>query len=217
MIVLLELGADPNVADIDGYTPILTAIQYNSIPIVHFLSEHGGRLDALDTEGHSAMHWAAYFGHERLTEYLLVRGLSTLRLDKQGRTPFHWAALRSNPRSLYIMACSLKDQAYGLPPCFLRVAFVSLIYRRFDAAMRQEDTKGCTPIYYAHNNKQPDEAPKLRTQLVVTQLELLPNSALRWVWRAEFAAAWFATFWVPFLLYWWRVLLLGEGSYGYVG
>lgn len=124
VIVLLDLGANPNLADVDGYTPILTAIQYDSIAIVHYLSEHGGRLDALDNEGHSAIHWSAYFGHERLTEYLLGRGLSALRVDKQGRTPFHWAALRSNYGVLRIMANSLKDQS------------------RFDAAMAQEDSKG---------------------------------------------------------------------------
>lgn len=56
----------------------------------------------------------------------------------------------------------------------------------------------------------PDERAKQRTHAIATRLELLPQSSLRWVWRSEFAASFFATWWIPFLLYWWRVILFGE-------
>lgn len=73
VIVLIELGANPNLPDVDGYTPILTAIQvcfcvartvrarlicaqYDGLAIVHYLSEHGGRMDALDNEGQRVLH-----------------------------------------------------------------------------------------------------------------------------------------------------------------
>ncbi len=57
VIVLIELGANPNVADVDGYTPILTAIQYDCLAIVHYLSEvRGGscRLRRRDRDAGSA-------------------------------------------------------------------------------------------------------------------------------------------------------------------
>lgn len=44
--------------------------------------------------------------------------------------------------------------------------------------MSQEDNKGCTPVFYAGNNKQPDGAAKAKTLLVATELELVPQSTV---------------------------------------
>ncbi len=85
---------------------------------------------------------------------------------------------------------------------------------RYEAAMQQEDAKGCTPVYYSLNNKQPDSPAKLRTHAVATKLDLVPQSTLRWIWRAEFASSLFATYWAVFLLYWWRVIVFGVGDAG---
>jgi ankyrin repeat protein len=192
-IVLVDAGADPNAPDIDGYTPLVTAVQHDSVPIVHHLSQHGGRLDALDNEGHTALHWAAYFGHSRLAEYLLARGANLEAVDKSARTPFHWASLRTNYNVLFILANALKDSA------------------RYHEVMHQQDDKGCTVIHYATNNKQTQQRPKDLTLQICTNLDLIPQSKLRTIWRLEFAAAVIATFLVPFLMYWWRVIVFGLG------
>lgn len=199
VIVLVEEGgADIHAADIDGYTPLITAIQYDSVSIAHYLAERGASLHVLDHEGHTAVHWAAYFGHARVLEYLLARGLSVTTQDKSGRTPFHWAALRTNHEIIRIMADMLRDQT------------------RYEEMMNQVDAKGNSPIFYSTNNKQPKEKAKEITHAICTRLELMPPSKLRWVWRADFASGFIATYLIPFIVYWWRVILLGYGGYGFL-
>lgn len=195
VIVLIEAGADPNLPDIDGYSPVVTAIQYDSLPIVHYLTQNGGSLDRLDNENHTAMHWAAYFGHTRVAEYLLARGCPLTAVDKQGRTPFHWAALRTNFNALFILANALKDQS------------------RYNEVMNQPDSKGCTPIYYCTNNKQTQERSKSLSLQVCTNLDLMTPAQLRWTWRLEFLSGIALLYLVPFLFYWWRVILFNEDSY----
>ncbi len=190
-IVLIEAGGDPNAADIDGYTPVVTAVQYDSLPIAHHLTQHGGRLDVIDNEGHTALHWAAYFGHSRMAEYLLGRGCNLEAVDKAGRTAFHWASLRTNYNVLFVLANALKSAT------------------RYQEVMHQQDGKGCTVIHYATNNKQSEQRPKDLTLQICTNLDLMSQSKLRMIWRMEFASGIVLTFLIPFLMYWWRVIVFG--------
>lgn len=55
-------------------------------------------------------------------------------------------------------------------------------------------------------------APKRLVAAAFFCLRAAPQ--LRWIWRAEFASTVFATYWAPFLLYWWRVIVFGVGDAG---
>ena len=192
VVLLVEHGADPNARDSEGYTPITTAVQYNLVPIVHYLATHGGRLDLLDAEGHTLLHWAAYFGHERVVEYLLVRGLSPTAQDDAGRTPLHWAALKGHYPALNTLADALGTRAV------------------YEAEMRRKDKRGNTPVDYSTTGEHKhDTVKKLLTLAATTQIELLTPAQLQRLWWREYLLSLALTLWVPYLVYNWRVIVLG--------
>jgi hypothetical protein len=192
VVLLVEHGADPNLRDSEGYTPVTTAAQYNLVPIMHYLSTRGGRLDLLDTEGHSLLHWAAYFGHERVVEYLLVRGLSPTALDDAGRTPLHWAALKGHYPALNTLADALGTRQV------------------YETEMRRKDKRGNTPVDYSTTGEhKSDTVKKLLTLAATTQIELLTPPQLQRLWWREYLVSIALTLWVPYVVYNWRVIVLG--------
>lgn len=132
-----------------------------------------------------------------MTEYLLARGLSCTDADFSGRTPFHWAALRTNFNALFILTNALKTA------------------EAYHEQMNRQDSKGCSVIYYTTNNKQTQQRSKDLSHSICTNLDLMPQSKLRMIWRMEFAAGITATWLVPFLIYWWRVIVFGL-EYGWI-
>ena len=195
VLLLAEKGADPNLADSEGYTPLATAVQYNLLPAVHYLAERGGNLRTVDNEGHTLLHWAAYFGYERLVDYLLARGLSATAIDYAGRSPIHWAALRGCHESLVILADSLKTQA------------------AYDEEMRRMDKNSQTPVDYSLSGAQKNDIVKrIVMHTTCTQMEMLTPAQLRWAWRKEYASSFVLSFLVPFIAYHWRAIVLGQND-----
>ncbi len=80
----------------------------------------------------------------------------------------------------------------------------------YDEEMKRVDKKGQTPIDYAltgeHKN---DTLKKYLTYAACTQVEMLTVSEMRSKWRREFFLAVALTIWIPYVLYNWRVIVLG--------
>lgn len=84
---LVELGADPHLANEEKTTPLLAAAgvgipapqeaggtEAETIEALSFLLELGCDLDAVDANGDTAMHGAAYKMYPRVVEFLALRG-----------------------------------------------------------------------------------------------------------------------------------------------
>ncbi|KAJ8114293.1 hypothetical protein ONZ43_g4937 [Nemania bipapillata] len=69
---LLEAGADPNITDDRGNTPVTLAVKANGEYSVDNLlfkrrkADQVARLDIVDFAGRGALYWACYFGYDRL-------------------------------------------------------------------------------------------------------------------------------------------------------
>jgi len=105
MHLLLEHGADANIATAAGTTPLMVAAGVNwavgetfdegpaaLLEAVKLAHELGNDVNAVNSMGIGAIHGAANRGANDVIEYLAANGARLDVADKQGRTPLDWAA-----------------------------------------------------------------------------------------------------------------------------
>ena len=111
--LLLEGGADPNVADGDGLTPLLfVARRQKYKAVAKLLLDYGANPNKADQVGRTPLHYAVIYGAKEVFQVLLDRGADPLKPDTYGRTPLSWAQNRSHEsQNLLHILTMLKDAA----------------------------------------------------------------------------------------------------------
>jgi ankyrin repeat protein len=112
MRLLLDKGADPNIATFAGTTPLMAAAGVNWVggqtyseskqflEAVELCLQKGADVNAVNSMGITAVIGAANRGSDDIIELLVKKGASLDVKDKQGRTPLIWAEgvfLATNP------------------------------------------------------------------------------------------------------------------------
>jgi ankyrin repeat protein len=72
--LLLEHGADVNVPNGSGWTPLQRASYNGALEAVRLLLEHGADVEAKDKDGRTALQKAAKIGHDKVVELLREHG-----------------------------------------------------------------------------------------------------------------------------------------------
>ena len=92
--VLVDLGADTNVVNKHGQTPLHAAAggKKDCPEVCEILLKHGAKMDALDEDGNQPLQWACKRGHVETGNLLLSCGADTNAVNKCGQTPLHTAA-----------------------------------------------------------------------------------------------------------------------------
>jgi ankyrin repeat protein len=104
MRLLLEHGADPNIATFEGTTALMAASGVNwtvaqtytespqaLIDAINICLEHGADVNAVNSMGVTAMMGAANRGSNDIIRLLHAKGARLDAVDKEGRSPLRWA------------------------------------------------------------------------------------------------------------------------------
>jgi ankyrin repeat protein len=127
--VLVDHGADVNLGDNRGTTPIAVAALYEHKAIVEYLVQHGAAVNSRGEEGHTAFSFAAYKANQGLCEYFVAFGARPHeRLDDGSTAVMH--ALRSND-----------------------VAFLRWLIPQYRYNVQDRDSSGQTLLMYAVQNQ----------------------------------------------------------------
>lgn len=74
---LIDRGADPDVAEELGITPLMLAVGAGNSSMAELLLDKGADLNRRDDSGATALYWAIKEGHKNLIERLILRGAET--------------------------------------------------------------------------------------------------------------------------------------------
>jgi cytohesin len=88
---LLELGADPNSRDTEGFIPLQYAARWAQRDAIQALIGAGSVVNVVDAEGNTPLHWAVRNGRFDIVQLLLAAGANTSASDSHGRTPLRLA------------------------------------------------------------------------------------------------------------------------------
>ncbi len=103
--LLVEAGADMNVTNVMGRTPLASAIAARAQTdgkAVDFLIRAGADLDIPDKQGRTALSLAAECGKTGIVIKLLDAGADALRKDKKGMCAFSWAVCGGHADTLAV-------------------------------------------------------------------------------------------------------------------
>ncbi len=70
----LENGADVNLSNHLGFTPLMSSAKSGNIAFVKLLVKHGARLNTLDNKHFSALHYATAHNNIDVVKYLMENG-----------------------------------------------------------------------------------------------------------------------------------------------
>lgn len=93
---LVSAGANTNIADENGYTPLHYAAGQDLEEIAKLLLEHGADINAATKDGVTALHSAVSQGREKMVRFLIKNGTDINIADAGKHTPLHASLIRGN-------------------------------------------------------------------------------------------------------------------------
>ena len=90
--LFLDKGADPNKADMSGFTPLHRSALEGHTYVVQLLLEQGAEPNRKTVITQSTpLHWAALMGHLDVVKLLLDGGANRSMTDNKGKTSIQYA------------------------------------------------------------------------------------------------------------------------------
>ena len=94
--LLLQKGADPLLADGQGYNILHLATFDGNVFLLLILLHANIPIDGPDPQGHTSLMWAAYKGYPACVDLFLQWGASVSARDETGFMALHWALVKGN-------------------------------------------------------------------------------------------------------------------------
>lgn len=106
---LLQRGADPNIADKKGITPLMLATNLGFVEGVEKLADHGAQVEVADSTGETPLIIAVHARNIPMVRLLLAKGANPDRSDNSGRTARDYAQLMG-PNSAVMAEIAKADE-----------------------------------------------------------------------------------------------------------
>jgi hypothetical protein len=97
---LIELGADPNIPDLEGDTPLIAAVMANHEDVVRQLIRSGANVNQADQAGGTAVMRAIEMGRPKLLALILQSGADPNQVAPNGQTPLQLARKRGDQSTI---------------------------------------------------------------------------------------------------------------------
>ncbi|MDN5247702.1 MAG: ankyrin repeat domain-containing protein [Wolbachia endosymbiont of Tyrophagus putrescentiae] len=160
--LLIDAGADPNIQDKDGLTPVhYCASNPGSYEVLKVFLEKNARVDIQDDQGNTPLHYAAHYGYKGQIE-LLINETKQKMLNMQnsdGETALNLAFLQDKDQEVAELILEAKDIDVNVPnnlgqTSLLLSAWLSnteilkLVIKK-GANIKRKDKEGNSALHYA--------------------------------------------------------------------
>lgn len=122
IVKAIEVGANPNLKNENGESPIFIVIKRKSLEMVQFLIKHGADINAVNANMETPLIAAVIAEDAKIVEFLLANNADLKAKDKRGWTAKKWAAKRNSKECMAV----IKEYSKGLHPA-VYIAVIILI------------------------------------------------------------------------------------------
>ncbi|KAM9385858.1 CARD- and ANK-domain containing inflammasome adapter protein [Pholidichthys leucotaenia] len=154
---LIDSGADVNICDNKGFTPLLLSAELGHTEVLRVLVAKQARLEDTLSDKSSALHLAVHNGAVPIVQTLLEKGLDPNITGAKAQTPLHTAAHHNRPDIIDLLIKSGAQvnaiDVDGLTPLHIAShqghpdSLIQLIQAKADQGVR--DRLGRTPLHWA--------------------------------------------------------------------
>ena len=111
--LLLDHGADANIAKVDACTPLHKAVMKGNQNLVKLFLEKNALVNTQNADGDSPLHTAVSNGFFDITKLLIKKGSNVNLQNKEGRTPLFLAAENKHEQLIKILIENEADVTIG--------------------------------------------------------------------------------------------------------
>jgi ankyrin repeat protein len=157
--MLIDKGANVNLADKNGVTPLMVAAQLG-MGSVELLLEHGAKVNAWDANGLTPLMYAANNRGYNTVATLLDKGADINAQDKSGQTPLMVAIRQGGHDPIMLFGEDLEKKRKEEQARYLDLIRLLLDHK---PALGLKDASGTTALQLARNLHQPEVVKLLRS------------------------------------------------------
>jgi ankyrin repeat protein len=109
VMLLLELGANPNAISNEKGTPVHWAISESNLIKLGYLIQYGANLDIQDDKGKTPLHWAVIYNSLPTVTFLVEHGADRNISDENGKTSLELCRGKSEREDVFNYLNSLES------------------------------------------------------------------------------------------------------------